>query len=107
VARGRGWRFAQLGVRCFLGLVHRVVAPSPVVAAPEGGAGAGSAGWGRSAGVMYPDSILPGIKTKPLKNKGIPVSDGFGGAFSFFPFPSKTITCQILRYLDTSVKSVT
>ena len=39
VARGRGWRFAQLSIRRFLGLVYRVVAISPVVAAPESGLG--------------------------------------------------------------------
>jgi hypothetical protein len=38
VARGHGWRFAQLSVRRFLGLVYRLVALSPVVAVPEGGA---------------------------------------------------------------------
>jgi hypothetical protein len=35
VARGRGWRFAQLSIRHFLGLVYRVVALSPVMAASE------------------------------------------------------------------------
>ena len=47
----RGGRFAQLVIRRFLGLVYRVVALSPVVAAPEGIARASSAGWGSSGGL--------------------------------------------------------
>jgi hypothetical protein len=50
VARGRGWRFAQLSIRRFLGLVYRLVALSPVVAAPEGSA-SGSVGSSTSAAV--------------------------------------------------------
>jgi hypothetical protein len=68
VARGRGWRFAQLSIRRVLGLVYRLVALSPVLAAPEGSAAASSAGWGSSAGVSGgapPSGPLPGFVDAP------------------------------------------
>jgi hypothetical protein len=87
VARGRGWRFAQLSIRRFLGLVYRVVALSPVVAAPEGGAEESSAGWDSSAGVKYPrQSVLPVARTRVN-----PVGGGRGRAQSsnIFPHPNR------------------
>ena len=56
----RGGRFAQLVIRRFLGLVYRVVALSPVVAAPEGIARASAAGWGSSAGLRRLGSVYSG-----------------------------------------------
>ena len=55
-----GWRLAQLSIRHFLGLVYRVVALSPVVAAPEGIARASAAGWGSSAGLRRLGSVYSG-----------------------------------------------
>jgi hypothetical protein len=55
---GRDWRFAQLSVRRFSGLVYRLVAASPLVDAPEGGA-SGSVGSSTSAAVMQAELLLP------------------------------------------------
>src|SRR5215469_7600378 len=66
VARGRGWRFAQLSIRRFLGLVYRVVAISPVVAAPEGGASE-SVGSSTSAAVRRLARPRPISKTTSAK----------------------------------------
>jgi hypothetical protein len=106
VARGsRRGRFAQLSIRRFLGSVYRLVAPSPVLAAREGSAG--PAGCGTSAEVRYPALISPIMEAKRLKNKGIPVSHIFGVIVLSLPALLDTLTCEILRYLDTRTKSET
>jgi hypothetical protein len=62
LARGRGWRFAQLSIRHFLELVYRLVALSPVMAAPEVSAGFGSAHWSslqhERQNLFLPDEII-------------------------------------------------